>query len=635
MKKILSFMLSIAILFSMLLVFSLNAAAAFPTSDAMDGYENLCLTYTFNNSRSDKGRHSASDLLPYVAYCDSNGNIKDFFFDSYLFLPCVGNGPSGARIHYDENNPTKAVDWIAYVEDTFYEGTNVNALETAFGQAKSALNAPDKKAGVFLSILYPGKAAGANFGSLGGKSLDFTNIEDRKFAIKWIIDEQVRLYNEAGYENLDLAGFYWLEEYLAGGANTAEDKLLFKYASDYLHSLGLKFIWIPWYQANGYKIWRELGFDTVCMQPNMYWMAQADKNRMSDCIKECNTYGMGVEMEMDQRALSNAEYYNRYLDYLESCMQTGAMESIKMYYQDGKTAVLYNACYSSDKRARSVYDLTYKYAKGTLTASDIDSNRSKEFALSEDVDWISIGKSYTATEPYSDGGSMGYQKNDGKELTDGILGSSELDTDWHAFHSTLLDEDKRMSVTIDLGTVRNDLTHFMIQFSHLENYGIDDPFDDVRIYLSEDGEKFNLLVSPDLEYMDMSSYIEYVCEPKTARYVKYSFINSNANFVFCGEALVGVDKQLQNDQETPSDESDSQSDVVSDTETETDTETSTSDDVDLDMNDDGSDKHNDGSDKKNDTSWVNWLIWSGIIVVGIGIIVSSVIIIRKKKNTNK
>ncbi len=549
MKRYVSFILIVALLTSVFSLFSVNVGASFPETSSMDGYENLCLTYTWNPDRADNGRHNVEDLMPYVAYLDKNRNIQDFFFDSYLFLPCQKAGATGAGLHYGTSNPTKALDWTSYVEDTFYDGANVDALDTAFGIVKEELNAPEKKAGVFFTILYPGKAAGANFGELGGKELDFNNIEDRKYAIKWMIDEQVRLYTEAGYENLDLIGFYWLEEYMFRGTMGQEDKELFNYASEYLHSLDLKFLWIPYYHANGYSTWKELGFDIACMQPNMYWdNAILDKSRVDDCVRECNSLGMCVEIEIDYNAIVSGNHFNSYLDYLEGCMQGGAMNSIKMYYQGGKSAVYYNACHSSENRARLIYDLTYKYAKGTLTQEDIDTNRAEEFNLPDDVEWVSIGKDYVATKPYFDGSGAQYQNNDGTELTDGVLGSSTLGTEWHGFHKTLTDHDGRMSVTIDLGSVRTGLTDFMIQFGRAEASGVGAPADNIKIYVSEDGTKFNLLAQPKLKYADFISYIYYKTDPVKARYVKYTFTNSTLNFVFCGEALVGVLKKNPEDE---------------------------------------------------------------------------------------
>ena len=113
MKRVLVFILMATMLLSVFMSFNLSASADFPDKADMGGYENLCLTYTWNPGRADNGRQTVTDLMPYVAYHDTKGNIVDFYFDSYLFLPCVKNGVSGARIHYDQTNPTKAVDWIA------------------------------------------------------------------------------------------------------------------------------------------------------------------------------------------------------------------------------------------------------------------------------------------------------------------------------------------------------------------------------------------------------------------------------------------------------------------------------------------------------------------------------------------
>ena len=546
MKKIISITLIILMLMTNLLCIT-PVSAKVPTADDMDGYENVCLTYTFRYSSGDKGRHYENDLLPYTAYLDKDGNVKDFFFDSYLFLPCMGYGPSGARMHLDENNPTKAVDWIAYVDDTFAKGANVDALESAFGKTKTALGDTDSKAGVFFTLLYPGKKA-TSFGTLGGKSLNFSKMEDRKYAIKWMIDEQMARFEAAGYDHLDLVGFYWLEEYIAAG----DDKELLNYASDYLHSKGLKFIWIPWYQASGYQNWQSYGFDVACMQPNLMWMGYNDPARVPSSIALSERYGLSMELECDSRVYTD-EYFARYLNYLDGGLNSSMMDAVKMYYQDGKTAVYYQACYSPNPRFRMVYDLTYKYAKKTLTQDDIDSVRPESVEndykivgdigldklKAEGVNWVSIGKSYTGCRSYVDGNGLPYQQVDGKELTDGILATEEVSTDWHAFHVSILDQYGKMSVTVDLGEVRNDLTHFYAHFDNRLDYGIGSPVG-ITLSVSEDGKTFSELATPTLYMDDTDSCIRYETAPVTARYVRLSLGAAGGNFVFCSEFLVGA-----------------------------------------------------------------------------------------------
>ena len=423
MKKILSATLALLLLLSALACITVSPVSAtkVPTAEDMGGYENLCLTYTFRYGGSDNGRHYEQDLLPYTAYLDKNGKIQDFFFDSYLFLPCMGYGPSGARMHLDAGNPTKAIDWTTYVDDTFAKGANVDALEKAYGKTKAALGDTDSKAGFFFTLLYPGKGA-TNFGTLGGRSLNFSKLEDRKYALKWMIDEQIAKFEARGYKHLDLVGFYWLEEYIADN----EDPQLLRYASEYLHSKGLKFIWIPWYKANGYQNWKSYGFDVACMQPNLMWLGYHDPARVQTSVQISQQHGLSMEMECDGKVYTD-EYFGRYLDYLESGMNSSMMSSVKMYYQDGKTAVYYKACYSDDPQYRMVYDLTYKYAKKTLKQSDIDPIRPAtennaykvvddiglDSLIEKDVDWVSIGKSYSGCASYVDGNGLEYQQVNG------------------------------------------------------------------------------------------------------------------------------------------------------------------------------------------------------------------------------
>ena len=558
MKRVLIATVTVLLILSNLLCFETAAAVKVPTAEDMGGYENLCLTYTFRYAASDNGRHYEQDLMPYTAYLDKNGKIKDFFFDSYLFLPCMGYGPSGARMHLQEGNPTKAIDWTAYVDDTFYSKANVDALESAFGKTKAALNDTKSKAGVFFTLLYPSTEA-TNFGNLGGKNLNFSKLEDRKYALKWMIDEQIKRFEQKGYKHLDLVGFYWLEEFTAASG----DGELLKYASDYLHSKGLKFIWIPWYKANGYEKWQSYGFDVACMQPNLMWLGYHDPKRVEDSIKLSEKYGLCMEMECDGRVYTD-EYFGRYLSYLEGGMNSSMMDAVKMYYQDGKTAVYYQACYSKDPQFRMVYDLTYKYAKGTLTQADIDPVRPEQVTndyevvsdikLSElkakNVDWISIGKRYSGCRSYVDGNGADYQKVDGKELTDGILATKALSTDWHAFHHSITDAQGKMSVTVDLGEIRNDLTHFYAHFDNRMIAGIGSPAG-IVLSVSNDGKNFRELARPKLILDSTNSCFKYETEPVTARYVKMSCGGMGGAFVFCSEFLIGVKNGNYVDESTP------------------------------------------------------------------------------------
>ncbi len=513
-----------------------------PSPDVLNGYENICLTYHFNPDIGTSVRQNASDLLPYVAYLVTERKVQDFFFDSYLFLPWNASAPSGATLHGGTNNPTIASDWTAYIDDAFYNGKNVDALDTAMGQAKAALNDTTKKAGVFFTILYPAHNQ-TNFGSLGGKTLDLSKQADREYAIKWMIDEQIKRFNDKGYENLDLVGFYWLEEEIYSNYDAA----MMQYASEYLHSKGLKFIWIPWFQAPGYNKWKTYGFDLACLQPNEIWQSTSIPNRVNTCASLCDLYGMSMQIKTRHES-SEKVFFDRYMRYLYGGMVNGHMDSVKFYYQDGKTGVYYASCYSKEPLFRSVYDLTYKYAKGTLTEDDIDLGEAPAFSVPNNVEWVSQGKTYTGCQSYTDGNGMPYQNVDGKELTDGVLGNTTNGTEWHAYHISILDDEGRMSSTIDLGEVYTGLTHVMAPFRDYQPFNIGAP-SDVKIYTSEDGTNFKLLTTATIKHSGDFYYFKYIpTTPFDARYVKMSFTNTTGyNFVFCSEFFVGKVKEVADD----------------------------------------------------------------------------------------
>lgn len=541
MKKSLSLVLALLTLMLVLPAsFGSVSAASLAPSDALGGYENLALTYTFNSSTSDNGKHTVDDLMPYVAYYDKNGNIADYFFDSYLFLPCVQNAPSGACYHRTDSRPTLASDWKAYIDDTFAAGYNVEALNTAFGNVKTKLNDDEKKAGVFFTILYPTKTA-TNFGNLDGVSLDFSKLSDRKTAVKWMIDEQLARYNAGGYDNLEVLGFYWLEEYLDNTSTQSDEYALLQYASAYLHSLGLKFIWIPYYKSNGYSLWKTFGFDAACMQPNLMWMNYYDADRVKNTIDLCAKYGMGMEMEIDDNTLYSADYLARYLSYLEGGMLYGAMDSLKMYYFGGKPGTYYYALRAGSAQGRLIYDLTWKYATGRLTQSDIDTARIQASdILPSGYDWISIGKPYIASTPYTVGEFVGYKDISGLELTDGKIANSDLGTEWHGFHKTRLDSDGRYSIVIDLESISGGISCLVAQFEDAQEYSIGLP-GDMILYASYDNVNY-VKVADGLTATDSSSFniVTKKMIPFAARYIKLSFVNTDGNFVFCSEVFVGA-----------------------------------------------------------------------------------------------
>ena len=327
------------------------------TPDDFLGVNNMLLSYNHDPASASGGKTTAEEYMPFVGYYDRGGKLADTFFDSFLFLPY------GAYVN-EENGDFTA--WNAYVDNVFAEDANVNALSEAAERVSEGLGR-DVRVSVFFSILYtwPDKTS---FGDVDGDGVieDFSKAEDRKKAIKWIIDEQLSRFEAGGYDNLDLLGFYWYEEQVT--YTDPHELELIRYASDYVHSLGYKLMWIPWYCAPGYTDWKELGFDMACMQPNYAFSGQATVERLYDNPETTRRLGMCVEIEIGQYD-AQADIL-RYKEYLAVGAETGYMDAVKCYYQAGMPGAFYAAWKSADPFVNSVYHDTYLFAKGKYDSSE-------------------------------------------------------------------------------------------------------------------------------------------------------------------------------------------------------------------------------------------------------------------------
>lgn len=327
-------------------------------------YQNLLYAgYYYNFNTTPIGKWTADQLLPYVAYLDENHQIKDFLFDSFLLMPFPSAVPSGKGSF--ETGGTLKSDWQFHIDYNFQPNLNIGALDQAVGQAKAALNRPDYK--VKLSVAIP--FAGLN--SDWGDGLDFNpanvgaaqSTANRLAAVQWYVDYVKAKFAEGGYANLELNGFYWYNEAVPYGLSPNEEEFI-RGASQIVHHAGpYAFEWIPFSMSEGYRKWRELGFDTALQQPNLFFGGFAD--RLDVTAQLSRRHGLGMEMEMDYAVLtpSNDAARAKYYAYLDNAVDNHFQNSFFAWYQAYN--ILLSAERSAYPRVRALYDDTYKFIKGT------------------------------------------------------------------------------------------------------------------------------------------------------------------------------------------------------------------------------------------------------------------------------
>lgn len=336
-----------------------------PSDNILGGVKDMALIY-----------YGAAELdedffLPYVAYLDADGKIKDTLFDGFLFLPTVAGKqlPSGGQPHEaSADKPTLLIDWMYQFEENFKEGQHFDALNKTAAKVKEALSlSSDYKLKVYATIMYPNVTA-TNFGDIDedGVSENLAKTEDRHKVLDLYMQMYLDRFAEENYENISLEGFYWFAESVS---NQAADVVTLPAAAAMAKEKGTQIFWIPYYVASGYNNWNSFGFTAAYMQPNYVFKLTTPISQLYNAASLIKNLGMGVEIEVNGASIGQLAYYKRYMRYLGYGAEAGYMtDAIHAYYQD--VTVYYDACYSGTELGRSLYDATYGFIKGTLKAPE-------------------------------------------------------------------------------------------------------------------------------------------------------------------------------------------------------------------------------------------------------------------------
>lgn len=335
---------------------------AYTPYEALGGVQNIVLAYNcMPPEATDEAAlrissYTVEEALPYLGYVDQEGKLRDTFFDAALFLPY-------ARFTYSANYKS-ASGWRYYIDNTFADDKNVDAFDIAAAKIENTLGKACRPK-LFFSIFHTAPYYGEfpeTFGDLDGDGVDedVSTLEGKIKVTKWMIDEQIRRFHAKGRTNVEIGGFYWFEEDIA--CDTPYEQEVLEFVENYVHSMGYKFIWIPYYQAPGYTEWKRYGFDAAAMQPNYAFQPNTPAERLYVNARLAKKYGMCYEMEINS---ADSHYdCDRYKEYLQAGVDEGFMHAIKMYYQSGRA--FYTAFTSEDPFVRSVYDDTYLFAKEKL-----------------------------------------------------------------------------------------------------------------------------------------------------------------------------------------------------------------------------------------------------------------------------
>ena len=321
--------------------------------------KDILLVYTGSGGEEDTW--TGADFLPVVAYLDAGGKISGKMFDTMLFLPYHGI-------------PATRDSWESYLEDLFAPGRQLYALEEAAAKV-NGINGFQGNEKVILTVPYPDQQEQA-FGSLeeGTSVLSFSEeqagreqaLENRLSAVRWYYQKMMDRWREAGFKHLDLVGIYWYKEYL--DQTISGEKELVQNVARLVRGNGQNFYWIPFYGAQGYEDWRSCGFTHVFLQPNYYAVENQPEERMEKAVELAERYRTGIELEYDDKVLSNRYFYDLFYKQLNKAHQLGLdCETATNAYFAGLKKAMLDAARSKTPSIRAVYDDFYKWISGNYT----------------------------------------------------------------------------------------------------------------------------------------------------------------------------------------------------------------------------------------------------------------------------
>ncbi|MBE6217619.1 MAG: DUF4855 domain-containing protein [Bacteroidales bacterium] len=251
----------------------------------------------------------------HAVYTDKNG--KDhWFFDAFLALE-FKTRHNGTEYVYDlANTSTYSAgkeQWIQQL-DYWFDGTyGFQALDDCIGEAVATAGPYPHKRYVVFSLPDPvyfkqfaDKSSSTKYwGTIDGETMDFSKVEHRQKAYKWMINQVRARFAAMNYEHIELAGFYIIQECLSESYNSQYKKFktVISDAAAYCKTVNEGMYWVPYGYSTSdeghntaIKNWKDYGFTATTLQPNKYFDSWRSWDTIKSYVQE-NDLCMELEFE--------------------------------------------------------------------------------------------------------------------------------------------------------------------------------------------------------------------------------------------------------------------------------------------------------------------------------------------------
>lgn len=271
-------------------------------------------------------------FVPYLTHTFQDGR-KEWLFPGFIFLEFSMHGRFLIHMNKPETVYATKREWQELIDKTFEKGHALDALDKSIEQQKKELGNPPFRHKVMLCIPSPIDGQ-KNWGSLNGKRLDFSIESHKNMALKWYIEQMLNLFQQSHYKNIDLEGFYWVQE------GVWKKNGVLNFTASLLKRNGMNFYWIPYYNSPGSEQWEKYGFTYSYIQPNYFFRPKMQQERFLQALETAKKVGCGVEMEIDDKLLNTPQVFlPRLRTYIDLFEREGVYDSNASiaYYEGGGT----------------------------------------------------------------------------------------------------------------------------------------------------------------------------------------------------------------------------------------------------------------------------------------------------------
>lgn len=289
------------------------------------------------NGLKEKDTFTPSFFDPYLKY--NTETSQNSMFDTFIITGLRYDGGQFIESSLNTANYTE-FQWL--LNRTFATDGALQSLNTSAKEKNQQVD-------VYITIPYPKRTEPII-------KLDGTEIANDVYArydlAKWYIDNSLSEMKKHDFSNINLKGFYWLNETV----RVTEDEVLLSTLSNYIHNKEKFFIYAPHAASTNFKKWKSYGFDAAFLQPNAFRTHLEDKEeRLHRAFVNAQIYGSGITMEINSYGVNQAEQgveaFTLYMDYAK---RYNLDEKGMIFYQD-KDMVFRMATYN-----HPIYDNWYK-----------------------------------------------------------------------------------------------------------------------------------------------------------------------------------------------------------------------------------------------------------------------------------